>query len=986
MSDFTQTNIARALSGSHKLVRNEVDVVFAVLNKHCRDALNADKQVAENYLQRRALSVYQYANTNELLEALWLSMRALYHFKSEHQVLIQPVEFRPLKQRETLINEHNPVFLLQSLLERKLDDAIVSSVFHQFSDPQRYLLHALYIAKRSHISDSKTLALVLEAKQSDLLCFSDLHRASVLIETQRRQRVWLDAEALLHLRRAQSINASKKQFLNKAFEQWWQKIRATEPAMASTALSVDDALLALNFQTTPLAATSLSTVTTVLSDESLILALSGQVDPKECGTQTNHVSRKRQRKTAIAALTGDTYDKKTFGVDSGLRLAFSPEHRAGNVDRQLIDALRRILSTYEEQVYIPGRSGKALKRGRSAIEQLLFNTLGEDAEQAPSVLAQLLALFCADLFLFGSASKKRLKASSIRSYLSTLSVFLVETLSDEELVVDAQSNVDALYELTHRLADAISDLEATDKQSTVLRFLQYVHEISELRLYDFDELELAGVTVESVRAHFIPAQLFDATCHAFLAMRSSAREQTALMMQLCYYAGLRRNEALLLAVVDINVESDVLYVTKFAGRKTANAPRKISLALLPQSFYLSLLNYVEMRSKTHERLFDAQTVQVHERKFMALLREQTQIPDLVVHSLRHCAANNLLLVLAQGAFPSIQAAIGRYFLTQQNSGEGLTKEPHELFSSKQLERIHQALLAEGRALNSYFPILDFLAMMLGHATPGTSAASYLHFFDLVTFELSSMRTSPLNKSVLHNLLPQTNARFETIKRVFTSNNKEKALFKTAIFGLADARKLTTQVQRSVQTVDTVITFSDFIDALYDYQYRPLSDLSISKHLRRYFDGLTELPNVQFLQQLSPRAFPTWIRFQERMTTQRWLSVEQNAISTLKRCLENERVSNKRDAEQILRAFRILGLGECIIELNCDDNAWRAIVENSGHQVRIKQTEQQQKNALQLEMRIRPFRLRWPLWDKLQSILCSLELYTVFRNGDDETKK
>jgi hypothetical protein len=222
--------------------------------------------------------------------------------------------------------------------------------------------------------------------------------------------------------------------------------------------------------------------------------------------------------------------------------------------------------------------------------------------------------------------------------------------------------------------------------------------------------------------------------------------------------------------------------------------------------------------------------------------------------------------------------------------------------------------------------------------------------------------------------------------VFTSNNKEKALFKTAIFGLADARKLTTQVQRSVQTVDTVITFSDFIDALYDYQYRPLSDLSISKHLRRYFDGLTELPNVQFLQQLSPRAFPTWIRFQERMTTQRWLSVEQNAISTLKRCLENERVSNKRDAEQILRAFRILGLGECIIELNCDDNAWRAIVENSGHQVRIKQTEQQQKNALQLEMRIRPFRLRWPLWDKLQSILCSLELYTVFRNGDDETKK
>ncbi|PWW36983.1 phage integrase family protein [Idiomarina loihiensis] len=985
MSDFTQTDIARALISAHKLVRNEVDVVFAVLNKHCRDALNADKQVAENYLQRRALSVYQHATTNELLEALWLSMRALYLFKSEHQALIQPVEFRPLKQQETLINEHNPVFLLQSLLERKLDDAIASLSFFQFSDTQRYLLHALSIAKRSHITDSKTLLSVLEAKQRDLLCFSDLHRASVLIETSRRQRVWLDAEALLHLRRAQAIQASKKQLLNKAFEQWWQKIRATEPAMASTALSFNDALLALNFQTTPIAEISLSTVTTVLSDESLILALSGQINEEESEAQTHHVSRKRQRKTAIAALTGDTYDKKTFGVDSGLRLAFSPEHRAGNVDRQLIDALRRILSTYEEQVYIPGRSGKALKRARSAIEQLLFNTLGEDAEQAPSVLAQLLALFCADLFLFGSASKKRLKASSIRSYLSTLSVFLVETLSDEELVVDAQSNVDALYELTHRLADAISDLEATDKQSTVLRFLQYAHEISELRLYDFDELELAGVTVESVRAHFIPAQLFDSTCHAFHAMRSSAREQTALMMQLCYYAGLRRNEALLLAVDDINVESDVLYVTKFAGRKTANAPRKISLALLPQSFYLSLLNYVEMRSKTHDRLFDAQTVQVHEREFMALLREQTQIPDLVVHSLRHCAANNLLLVLAQGAFPSIQAAIGRYFLTQQNSGESLTKEPHELFSSKQLERIHQALSAEGRALNSYFPILDFLAMMLGHATPATSAASYLHFFDLVTFELSSMRASPLNKSVLHNLLPQTNARFETSKRVFTSNHAEKALFKTAAFGLADARKLKTQVQPSAQPVDTVITFSDFIDALYDYQYRPLSHLSISKHVQRYFEGLTELPNVQFLQQLSPRAFPTWIRFQERMTAQRWLSVEQNAISTLKRCLKKETVSNKRDAEQILRAFRILGLGDCIMELNCDDGSWRSLIERVDYQVRIKETEQK-KEASRVEMRIKPYRLRWPLWDKLPNLLCSLELYAAFRQVDEETEK
>lgn len=986
MSDFTQINIASALSRSHKLVRNEVDVVFAVLNKHCRDALNASKQVAENYLQRRALSVYQYANTHELLEALWLSMRALYHFKSEHQALTQPVEFRPLKQRETVISEHNPVFLLQALLERKLEESIASSSFQQCSDTLRYLLHALSIAKRSHISDSKALLSVLEAKQSDLLCFSDLHRASLLIETPRRQRVWLDAEALLHLRRAQAVQTSKKQRLNNAFEQWWQKIKASEPAMASSKVSFDDALLALNFQTTPVAATSLSSVTTVLSDESLILALSGQIDPNEGEAQTYHVSRKRQRKTAVAALIEDASGKKKLSAAPGVRLAFSTEHSAANADRQLIDALGRILLSCEKQTAISDRSGTAFKSARSAIKQLLFNALGEEADHAPSILAQLLALFCADLFLYGSASKNNLEASSIRSYRSTLKLFLAKALSDEELVIDAQSNADALYELTHLLGDTISDLRGADKQGTVLRFLQYVHDISELRLYDFDELELKGVTIESVRAHFTPAQLFDATCHAFLAMRSSAREQTVLMMQLCYYAGLRHNEALMLAVDDISVESDILYVTKFAGRKTVNAPRKIPLSLLPQTLYLSLVAYIDKRSKTHEQLFDAHVVQVHEREFISLLREQTQIPDLVVHSLRHCAANNLLLVLAQGAFPSVEAAIARYFLVQQNSGGTQTKERHELFSSKQFKRIKQALSAEGRTLNSYFPILDFLAMTLGHATPGTTAASYLHFFDLVTFELSSMRASPLNKNVVLNLLPQTNARFETIKRVFTSNNAEKALFKTAAFGLADARKIKTQKQKtSVQTVDTTVTFSDFIDALYDYQYRPSRDLSISKHLQRYFDGLTELPNLHFLHQLSPRAFPAWIRFQEKMTKNRWLPVERNAISTLKRCLEKEMVNNKRDVEQILRAFRVLGLRECIMELNCGDDSWRAIIERAGHQVRIKEIEGEEE-MLPVEMRIKPIRLRWPLWNKLQSILCSLELYAVFRDIDDETKK
>lgn len=984
MSAFTQTDIVEALSSCKKAVRSEAENVFAILTETCPKALMSHPEVAESYLQKRALNVYRHADSNEKLEALWRSMRALYVFKSNYQALIQPVEFRPLQQRETFINENNPVFLLQMLLMHELEKAVNCKQFHKRSETERYLLHALSLAKRTHISDAATLVSLLNAEEKSLICFKDSNRACLLVEKTQRRRIWFDAAALLHWRRARELSSNKQEqrHLHSQFAKWWHIVRSFEPRLVEVDLSFDDALLAINFQTTSLANEQLSSLTTPLSDTALRFALAGQKSRQDNNSETQRVSRKRQRKTAVAALLNSNSDEqKRLCVDEEQRLALSALHRADNADRQLIDSVRNILSDYDSRVHTHTRTGKVFDDARTALERLLSNVLTKENKQKPSFIAQLIVLFCTDLFIHGSTVKDNIKPSSVKNYLSTIKVFVSETLTDERLLLSAQSSTDALYELTHVLAGSISDLEAADKQSTVLRFLQYVHEVSELHLYDFEELELCGVTVESVRSHFIPAQSFDNACKVFLATRSNARVQTVLFLQLCYYAGLRRNETLLLDVDDISAECDALYVTKFAGRKTVNAPRRISLSVFPNDIYSELLDYCDRRRKTTQTLFDEKAVRVHEREFVELMRTESGISDLVVHSLRHSAANNLLFVLTQCAFPKLRNTFSQYFFALKPFQKRCETKLHSLFSERQAKRLFQALSREGRALDDYFPVLDFLAMALGHATPGTSAASYFHLFELVVFELSSLRKIRVRDGELMNVLPQTNSRFDIKRRVAASRDPESVLFKSAINGLKSAQKLTANTKKAQVRRSERLSFSDFCDALYDYQHLPAIELNIGSRLQCYFDSLIESPGMNSINNLSSQAYPAWIRLQEQMSQLRWTSVERNAILGLRGHYEEQYVRDKRSAGQVLRAFMLLNINFTAIEISRDDITWRDLIEDFGYEVRLPKDEQGGSKQ-RIAMRIKPLYLRWPLWEELAWILDTLILYADFMHSHD----
>jgi hypothetical protein len=84
--------------------------------------------------------------------------------------------------------------------------------------------------------------------------------------------------------------------------------------------------------------------------------------------------------------------------------------------------------------------------------------------------------YCISLFLHGSAWKARLAVNTVLTYLSTLQQFCINVFNDEALLQLAQSEGDALADLTELIEDYLVTL-APDRQNTVLIFLQFVRRV-----------------------------------------------------------------------------------------------------------------------------------------------------------------------------------------------------------------------------------------------------------------------------------------------------------------------------------------------------------------------------------------------------------------------------------------------------------------------------------------------------------------------------
>ncbi|WP_261875715.1 tyrosine-type recombinase/integrase [Vibrio celticus] len=247
---------------------------------------------------------------------------------------------------------------------------------------------------------------------------------------------------------------------------------------------------------------------------------------------------------------------------------------------------------------------KSHRRLRKALKQFQTQSLGQDRRSAAYrhckySLMKLqnekhhwaLALpvhWITSLFLHGSPWKPILAVGSLHTYHSAIRRFIeIAGFSDGVLNLP-------LHEFEARCQYGLDALNNSDDQCTVIRFLMYCRHFDYFPKIEVDALELShrkGLT----RAHYIPPAMFDALCLRYYPPHAHSPLPIIVFMQLCYYAGLREDEALSLRLTDIDFNTGLLYITADKRRKSQNALRKIPLALIPSHVLKSISTLINGR-------------------------------------------------------------------------------------------------------------------------------------------------------------------------------------------------------------------------------------------------------------------------------------------------------------------------------------------------------------------------------------------------------
>ena len=209
------------------------------------------------------------------------------------------------------------------------------------------------------------------------------------------------------------------------------------------------------------------------------------------------------------------------------------------------------------------------------------------------------------------------------------------------------------------------------------------------------------------------------------------RTALRLLVTLCFWLGLRRNEALFLRVSDLDAAGH-LHIRPYARRKlkTQNSSRSLPAAiLLPKEDFAELEQWVGKRataSKTgvEALLFstqnDASRVLDPDYVFTKIansMREALRDPSLKLHHLRHSFAT----LLAARLLPQTQGFASTFLKLHPLTVEWLTNEKARksfralLFGTDQVHRAD----------------LQAIAHMLGHSSPATTVEHYVHCLDWV---------------------------------------------------------------------------------------------------------------------------------------------------------------------------------------------------------------------------------------------------------------
>lgn len=946
----------RRLTGQPKALREAIVPVFVRIRDMAPALLSSGRLTSKKALTNVVRPISMQAETAAELSVTAAAFELLYEY---HQALNPdldaPTVMLPLQPERPLIDDDTPPIGVIACLRRTLyqdcpykkDTRDDTETARQAAIGQALLI----VSFRAGFTRQTELEALLAVPAEDWVCLSGEQALVSAYLPQLRRRVYLMEEAILaiHAVRKETQNwpkGQRKKRLRHAIQAWQtdllDKVTPHERSKVAS-LTVAEIIRYIGLLDTSAGVRHLWALHTGIDHATFIRTFVGECIASEAPTKSGTQSVRRLAGSEWQSPKGD-------------------KQAASVVTRDVHRLLRRVLSSYKETDPNERRVGAAYANAKAQLESILQTSM-------PWSAALTVHWICS-LFFHGSPWKDKLAVGTLLTYHSTIRRFIDVAWYDEE-VIEAP---EAVFESCCQTG--IDHFENAEEQYTVARFLRFCQQYTAFPHIDLDIFDMVS-SQGVVRPHYVPPTMFDDICRAFSAQGGAFEFRITVFMQLCYYAGLREDEALSLRLRDIDFDTGMLYITAEKKRKTAHAVRKVPLALVPQavlSQWAALIDeqHTLLRDMAYEKrpLFSSWAFSDLETQFIDFARDYLRDGTLVTHSFRHCAANNWACLLAMLAFAPRQWP--NVYFTR-----------HALFSRAQLERVTQAFDFSGHRLTPYFPILDWVSEKLGHASPATTWSTYWHLMDWIALMVTAT-SYELTKAHVRFWTANSNYGFERQKQLFQTPNDR------SLMGWLDALALSDWLQSQWKDGAhyPLCTVQDERDTPYQEESLPLAFSQFVFELDKLAKGgddahchpafiawLRSAQTVPAAVVIKPNQIYAWMRLCQQVDlwgtwpVARLIRMRRRFVKVL-RFHQRTEITQYRELHCLLSVYSDLKLTSLSIKVSGKaDSAsavhWQALIKRFGAQC-IRQKDDGRTRAA-----VKPYRLHWPLWSEIRAIMAVL---------------
>lgn len=925
------------------------------INQQAPSLFSDAKITNKSIFQNLGKPISLQATTQDELEATALIFSYLYEFHvAKNSELKQPIISLPLKDEWPMIDDNTPPLGVIEAMKSVLFSALPSSqkprnlqIDYDLADIGQTILLIIYKSGLTKYSEVNSL---IQLNCSDWFVVNGNHTLISALLPHEKRRVYLSDEAILAMHKVLTIFQTRRpdkrdKKLDDALMNWKayaEYVCRHDISKILHQMSIHTVIKYISFLDRSLGLSHLWSMQSPIENHTFIRAFSGHlVQYTNKGKATN-----------------------TLVVESELTHLHCATKNNG-------DQVKRILETYALQSPKQQRNTREFKDTKA---QLL--SLCKTKMSWPDLL---LTQWLTSLFLHGSPWKNKLAISTLTNYYSTITRFIKVAWREN----DALSLLTTDFELLCQ--QGISSNKNADEQRTILRFLNYCAQHSQFPRIDSDSFELLNRS-SLTRAHYVAPQHFDDICQGFCPSHHSHPIAVLIVMQLCYYAGLREDEAVSLYIQDIDFDLGMLYITNRKKRKSANSVRKVPLFLIPSHILQSLAIYIEERNLSQQALQYEQRLLIEaehyysvEAEFIKSARQQLKDDSIVTHSFRHSAANNWCYLLSSIIFDGDNSSA--YFFNQ-----------HALFSSAQKELISNIFAECGTRLTPYFPVLDWVSEKLGHSNVKVTLASYLHILDWIAFSATTKPVLVL-KDAIRYWTSNSNYGFERQKQLLILDDKKS---KT---GFIDQMSLSQWVQKywlnspsynvhssysimHQNSTNSLLSFSQFVKEI-EKLALGIEDHQCHHTLQMWLKNSGQTPTPFFAAANQASA---WLKL--CVTIDKWPVLHHKSLTRMKRrtatildmLKQDKDVTQKRQLHSLLVVYTSLNLPTLKLKIhlpNDQDNLhpWLRMFDKFGVTPVILKSEGQAKVIL------KPYASKWSLWHGLSKILYLIMSYIDYIQSD-----